>query len=29
MSKCIRALRELELSQYGQRKAVSLPAMPF
>lgn len=29
MSKCIRALREIELAQYGQPKAVSLPALPF
>lgn len=29
MSKYVRALRDLELDQYGQRKAVSLPPAPF
>lgn len=29
MSKCLRDLREEELSSYGYRKPVSLPAMPF
>lgn len=29
MSKYLRDLRDLELSSYGVRKAVSLPALPF
>jgi hypothetical protein len=29
MSKYVRAMREIELAQYGQPKAVSLPPAPF